>query len=234
MAVLTSTGITFSDSTSQASAYIGGRGQVFTSSGNFTVPTGVTAAKVTVIGGGGNGGSVTTTGIVAAGGGAGGTAIEFVTGLTPGGTVTVTVGTAGNTSSFGSFCSATGGTSVSTNGTTGGAGGAGSGGDINLTGGAGADRESANDISGAGGGTTSPGTIGIVYSVTCVGFTHNSFGGVGMFGVGGAGKNKGAVVGAQTGNAATGFGNGGGGGATSNTTDATGGAGSGGIVIVEF
>jgi len=38
------------------SVYVGSKGQVFTSSGTFTIPTGVTALKVTVIGGGGGGG----------------------------------------------------------------------------------------------------------------------------------------------------------------------------------
>ena len=69
MAVLTSTGITFSDATTQASAYIGTRGQVFTSSGTYTVPTGVTSAKVTVVGGGGSGGDATGTSSAAGGGG---------------------------------------------------------------------------------------------------------------------------------------------------------------------
>ena len=231
--LLTSNGTTWT-SAAAASTYIGGRGQVFTADGTFTVPTGVTAVKVTVIGGGGNGASITATGGCGAGGGGAGTAIEFVTGLTPGGTVAVTVGTAGNTSSFGAFCSATGGTSVAVNGTTGGAGGAGSGGDINLTGGTGAARDPQAEQTGAGGGTTSAGIIGINYSAACQSLQTKSVAGAGMFGAGGAGKTKGDVVGAQNGNAATGFGNGGGGSCSSNATDATGGAGSGGIVIVEF
>ena len=57
----------------------GGNGQVFTSSGTFTVPTGITTVKATVIGGGGGG----------------------YTGVTNGG--------AGGTSSFGVHASATGG-----------------------------------------------------------------------------------------------------------------------------
>jgi hypothetical protein len=122
----------------------GVRGQVFTSSGTFTVPTGVTSVKVTVVGGGGNGGAATaTTGRSATrnaggGGGGGGTAVEYITGLTPGGTVSVTVGGIASTSSFGAFCSATGGATVGTNVKTGGAGGAGSGGNFNYTGSAGA------------------------------------------------------------------------------------------------
>ena len=88
--------------------------QVFTANGTFTIPAGITKVRVTVVGGGG-GGSI-------GGGGGGGTATKFISGLTPGGTVSVTVGTGGSgagwltsagsgtTSSFGAYCSATGGT----------------------------------------------------------------------------------------------------------------------------
>jgi hypothetical protein len=127
--------------------------QVFTSSGTFTVPAGITKVKVTVVGGGGGGGAgqADPTG----GGGGGGTAIEIISGLTPGGTVTVTVGAAGasggifntglpggtgGTSSFGAFCSATGGSGSAggnSGGYLGGAGGLGSGGDLNIRGGTG-------------------------------------------------------------------------------------------------
>ena len=105
---------------------------VFTSSGTWTVPSGVTKCKVTVTGGGGGG--YTT------GGNAGGTAIKIVS--LSGGSATITigaggVGTTGGTSSFvysATTVSATGG---------GGGGyetpsttiGAGSGGDININGG---------------------------------------------------------------------------------------------------
>jgi len=81
---INSSGITFPNGTTQttaaaASSYVGGRGQVFTASGTFTVPTGVTAIKVTVVGGGGGsagsssfggvGGTTTFTGYVSATGG---------------------------------------------------------------------------------------------------------------------------------------------------------------------
>lgn len=81
--------------------------QVFTSSGTFTVPAGITKVKATVIGGGGGGGAFDGTG-----------------------------GT-GGTSSFGSFCSATGGTGggPANSGQVPGVGGSGSGGNINFTGG---------------------------------------------------------------------------------------------------
>jgi hypothetical protein len=56
------TSITFNDATVQttaagASTYVGLRGQIFTSSGTFTIPAGVSALKLTVVGGGNNGGS---------------------------------------------------------------------------------------------------------------------------------------------------------------------------------
>ena len=55
------TSITFNDSTTQTTAFTGpitgGRGQAFTSNGTFTIPTGVTALKITVLGGGGGGGA---------------------------------------------------------------------------------------------------------------------------------------------------------------------------------
>jgi hypothetical protein len=66
--------------------------QVFTSTGTFNVPTGVTAVKVTVIGAGGNGGAGNGNGPTGGGGGAGGYIIDYV-GVTAGGTASVTVGT---------------------------------------------------------------------------------------------------------------------------------------------
>ena len=181
------TSITFSDSTTQStaavsSAYVGNRGQAFTSNGTFTIPAGVTAVKVTVLGGGGAGGyfdcggtgspsnaggnstvasgtqsistitggaggidltagtatggtlnltfvaqgnygstyANTTNQIVnfnspygqygragsgaggcGSGGGAGGMAITYLTSLTPGGTLAVTIGAGGTTGTFG-------------------------------------------------------------------------------------------------------------------------------------
>jgi hypothetical protein len=99
----------------------GPRVQVFTSSGTFTVPTSVTAVKVTVIGGGGGGAGGNTASQQGYWGGWGGVGIGWFTGLTSGGTVTVTVGAGGTagavngsggtggTSSFGAYLSCTGG-----------------------------------------------------------------------------------------------------------------------------
>jgi hypothetical protein len=92
--VLTSNGTAWA-STTPAPAYVGIRSQRFTSSGTFTVPTGITSVKVTVTGGGGGGASGGGVGIDARGGGGGGTAVGYLTGLTPGGSVSFTIGGGG-------------------------------------------------------------------------------------------------------------------------------------------
>lgn len=106
---------------SVTSSYAGPNFQAFTSSGTFTVPSGVTRLEVYVWAGGGGGGggadacSTGGSGAVCGFGGA------FITGLTPGATISVTVGSGGNgaagvnsgatggTSSFGSYITCTGG-----------------------------------------------------------------------------------------------------------------------------
>jgi len=131
--------ITFSDGSTKSTAL---GSQVFTSSGTFTIPTGVSAVKVTVVGGGGNGGNAGG-GQRGGGGGAGGLAISYLTGLTAGNTLTVTVGAAVNPSSVSSGTQSistitggagTTGTSNQTGWTLGGAGGTASGGTINIDG----------------------------------------------------------------------------------------------------
>ena len=190
--------------------------QAFTSDGTFTVPAGVTKVKVTVVGGGA-GGRTATNSTSQGGGGSGGAAIKVITGLTPGGTVAVTVGTGGAantngvTSSFGAYCSATGGVSpsvFSNNPGPGGAGGTATGGDINFTGGAG------NGGSGVSGTVAGNGGNG----------GSSIFGGAGL---GAVGTNAVNTAGAG----APGTGGGGGGGCGG---PGTGGAGGSGIVIVEY
>lgn len=128
------------------SANGGGLGgmQSFASSGTFTIPTGKTSVKITVVGGGGGGGQSVffPTG---PGGGAGGAAIKVFTGLTAGATLTVTIGGGGSIDGAGGTTSVTSGTqSITTIQATGGSspnyqkyggiGGSGSGGTANLRG----------------------------------------------------------------------------------------------------
>jgi hypothetical protein len=146
---------------------------VFSTAGSqtFTIPSGVSKIKVTVVGGGGGGhsGAQAAGGQTGAGhgGAGGGTSIKTLTGLTPGTTISVTVGNAGTAGqSNGIRTGGTGGTSSISSGTqtittvsaTGGqggqgvwepninygmtvgpsaSGGIGSGGDLNIRGGAG-------------------------------------------------------------------------------------------------
>lgn len=257
-ASLNTNGVLYGDSTQQNTAFIGGKGQIFTSSGTFTVPTGVTAVKVTCIGGGGGGGgysALATAYIVSAGGGGAGAGIRFVTGLTPGGTVSVTIGgggaggtagtgSTGGTSSFGAYISCTGGTGGgATTGTvpTASSGGTSSSGDINITGGIGYGINRVDGCIGlalCGGGGGSSGQSSSMIWATTSGVSPEysvATGGAGFMGLGRAGDGNYTTSTATVGKAATGYGNGGGGGVRGNTTgNATGGAGSGGIVIVEW
>ena len=115
--VLTSNGTSWISAT-PAVEYAGFNTVLFAASGTWTVPTGITKARVTVVGGGSGGFTSATAEI----GGFGGFAQAYITGLS--GSVTITVGlgsneatagssTAGGTTSFGSYISATGGGSAS-------------------------------------------------------------------------------------------------------------------------
>lgn len=136
--------------------------QYFSSTGTFTVPTGVTQIYAEVWGGGGG-----SSGGNGASGAAGGYAAGWLT-VTPAATITATVGTGGAAASSGgtagtgvtstfSTLSATGGTG----GAAGpGAGGSGSGGTLNISGQAGIDLTGGSDITNAVGGSAPRGGLG--------------------------------------------------------------------------
>ena len=174
----------------------------------WTIPSGVTKVKVTMIGGGGGGGGANgcsfTTG---SGGGAGGYAVVYLTGLTAGNTLTYTVGGAGGTTSLSSGTVAPIQT-ITTVTCTGGAGGSASTGQIN----------------GGAGGTSTGGTINING-----GYGNTNPGGGGVSPFGGAG-----AAGDNAGFAATGYGSGGGGAFASTGGGKSGGAGKAGVIIFEY
>ncbi len=192
--------------------------QVFSASGLFTVPNGVTAARVNVIGGGGAGGYHST--MPSGGGGAGGRSMGVVNGLSAGQVISITVGAggsaatspaegnAGGTSSFGGYLGASGGGgggggTAAYFANSGGIGGAGFGGQVNTAG--------------------SCGTDSIV--IACRGGDG-----------GGPGNGRGTSAG-EIGVSAGGYGGGGGGGGCStgaNPVGYIGGAGAPGLVVVEF
>lgn len=211
-----------------SSASIVGRTQIFTASGTFTVPASVNSVEVQVIGGGGaggasgNGSAGGVAGNIGAGGGAGGYGYKRVFGLTPGGTVAVTVGAggtpstsatsgAGGSSSFGSHVTCNGGAGgaygISTTG-SGGSGGTVTGADLPVDGGSGG-------FSGPNSGTVSTSDIFRIY-----GRGGPAAGGLGVVPTGG------------TGNAGQGYGAGGTG--ASGGSLVLGGAGAPGIVIVRW
>jgi len=208
--VLTSNGTTWT-SAAPSGGSTGTAATVFTSGGTFTIPTGVTKIKMTIVGGGGNGSSASQPN-GGTGGGGGGAAIKFLSGLTPGNTLTVTVGTAQNTSSV-----ASGTQSITTVSATGGSaptGGIGSSGDMN--------------IKGQGGGW---GTIGITGS----GNTRGGAGGSSIFGGGAPGSTSGDNARSTAGGA---YGGGGNGGnfdtACGGSGNQGGGAGASGVVLIEY
>lgn len=178
--------------------------QVFTSSGSFTVPEGITTVYVSAAGGGGGGGaSGATTGSSGSGGGGGGAGqhcIYNAVSVTAGETYTITIGSGGSSGNAG------GTTSFSTLLTRAGGGAGGSGG--------------SGTYGGVGGSGYPNGGSG------CWGFAGGTSGSGAASPFGGGGG--GAVCGRST-TGGTGYYGGGGGGGYS-----AGGAGGSGILIVEW
>jgi hypothetical protein len=205
--------------------------EVFTSSGTFNVPTGVTNVKVTVIGAGGNGGNaVTDCGAGdGGGGGAGGYVISYV-GVTAGGTATVTVGVNSGirTSSF------AGTTTITASGGNNGSNGTflAAGANIGLSGSASIFGVTFFQQGWARGNNTTNNTVSSLATSTAF---ISATGGVYSHGFGIAGTERSQTLTLNARHTALGLGSGGGGGnGGSNATVAVGGIGTNGLVIVEW
>lgn len=208
------TTITFNDSTTQTTAATssvrGQFSQVFTSSGTFTIPTGVTGIYVEVIGGGGGGGGNNGWDNDAGGGGGASYTRQWYSGLTAGNTLTITVGAAGTAGTItgaggagGASSVASGTQTVVTCNSNGGGGGGPAGNGTNGTQGTGGAAGTTTFLSLLGGAGNDPGLAGKVY-----------------------------IWGQAGGTSPTGYGNGGGG--RSATQTGSGYAGRGGIVIINY
>jgi len=201
-------------------------------SGTWTVPRGVTSVTATVIGGGGGGGGGCENDPYVSGGGGGGSGginIQTIT-VTPGQTISYTVGDGGE--GISAVRTSTGG------GGTGTAGSASAFGSITATGGQPAINSSSNhfDLGGtAGSPSGTAGSNGVKINSNDGGPTAGGAGG-GISGYSTGGSGAAAVTG-QSGSRGTGPGAGGGGGAGKGggTVDQGGGAaGNAGAVILEY
>mgnify|MGYP006921348424 CR=1 FL=1 len=181
--------------------------QIFTSSGTFTAPAGVTKVLISGIGAGGGGGQGGANSC-GAGGGAGQCVMNYPYTVTPGNTYTVTINPGGTSNQ-------NGGTSVF--GTLTLAGGR-AGGTGNSAGGAGHDPDASQRTLGSFGIPTGSGGNG--YTATDA---YNGAGGSSPFGLGGGGGYSAANAAANTGA--------GGSGGESNHNGYNGGSG---IIIVEY
>jgi len=210
-----------------APPYAGNKAQVFTSSSTFTIPSSVTAVKVTVAGaGGGGGGAPTSCGLMSGDGGrTGGLAVSWLTGLTPGNTIIVTIGAGGSGGGAGNIAGYQGGTSSVSSGTqaistisaTGGGGG---------EGGAGAIPSVANWGSGSGGVYNTTTACGSSNTGTPPGY---GAGDDSVFGRGAPGQGSADANGQNASGPAAG-----GGGGVAISVPAAGGTGGTGIVIFEW
>lgn len=194
--------------------------QKFIANGTFTIPTGIVAVKVTLIGGGGagGGGTVSNNG---GGGASGGYAVKYLTGLTPGNTITVTVGAggtgvSGTTGNSGSASTIASGTQTITTVTANGGGGGLSQG-TTSTGGAPAAISTNGDDNGAG-----------------VAGVNSASAGLGPPGASTFKGGGGGSVGSSTTGAAAVANTGSGGGGSGSGATTLGGAGAAGIVIFEW
>jgi hypothetical protein len=193
--VSTST-ITFPDTTLQTTAatvFSSIKAQVFNYSAStqyFTIPAGITALKVTVVGSGAGGGAGSgTTGNTYGGGGAAAAAISYLTGLTPGNTIAVNVPQGGTGAAIpGSATTVSSGTqAITTITATGGTRGYSTGGGANAA------ISTGGTINMQGGSSDSTSNGNGVYNTTCGGFGGNS-----IFGGGGNNGGSGGIAAAAT------------------------------------
>jgi hypothetical protein len=205
---------------------------VLTTSGTFTVPCGVTSVKVRAVGGGGGGGVRGNSGGGSAGGGGGAYAEITTYTVTPGKSMTYTVGAGGNgtvNNSPGGITTVTyeGAVILQANGggggdnlTAGSGGLAGTLGNVNNAGGTGANGNTANTGKAAGGGGGAGSSVGKGNNATGItgGAASGTYGGKG-----GDGNDLG--IGFAGGN----YGGGGGG-----SVGAAGGNGGSGVVVIEY
>ena len=204
--------------------------QIFTTSGSFTVPAGVSVVVVQCWGAGGGGSSITDNG-VAGGGGGGGAYASALVSVVPNNSYSLVVGTGGAANSNGGNSTfntnsviAAGGNGASSNSSIAGEGGtvANSTGTTKQAGGNGAN----GDVANSGGGGGAAGTSGSGNSAV------TNTGGAAKAANGGAGAN--GVADSNNGLNGTNYGGGGSGAVTNSDTDNDGGTGADGLVIVSW
>jgi len=201
--------------------FIGNRQSVFTANGTYTVPVGVTTLWLSGVAGGGGGGGGANGVSGGNGGGAGQPTLKQSISVSPGDSLSVTIGGGGANGGTGNAKGAAGGNTVLTNTTAATT-------LLTLAGGGGGDNGGAgsatiNAANTFGGPGYPVGGQGVIVN----GYSYGGPGGSSLFGAGGAasqGTGSGAV---QNG---AGFGAGGGGGGAADA----GGNGSAGILIVEW
>lgn len=228
-----SLGVSAHAATSQTGGSPSGLTKVFTATTTDTVPSWASGAYVTMQGGGGGGQGLTTSG---GGGGSGAAWDQIFTPVTPGATLTITVGAGGASNTAGGATSVTGTTAVLPIACGGNAGFSASGG----VGGANPGCATSFVMSATGtfaaappfnfvpgqSGAASAGTLTCWSSGQSVAGHTGANGACSKFGAGGVG-----VDGAVGGNPATGYGAGGGG---TNNGASAGGAGSPGFVMITY
>jgi hypothetical protein len=206
--------------------------EFYTSSATITIPSGVTRLRVTLVGGGGGGSGDGSSNQVGGAGGGGATCIKYLTGLTPGNTLSLTIGAGGTGGAPGNAGGAGGDTTLSSGSQT----------ITTLTagGGAGGGISGFVGVNGAGGTATNgdlniPGGRGFSALVDAGGVMHYvrvSQGGGSMY----APPVTAATIGfALNGAAAIGYGGGGSGGVhDASSSSGAGGNGSQGLAIFEW